>query len=307
MRIANRLMTAGGKEMPAVWASSTPMPVPKCSHAQVTLSDGRVLVIGGRDVNRAATATCYIGTVSGDTISWVSTNSLPNNRISPTAVTLQDGRVLVVGGGNSSDARQSTVYLGTVSGDTISWITSTSYPTTITEMSAIVLPDGRAAFIGGYTSDKQVRFGTVTGNTVAWATGTSIPAGRRFAGLMVTSDGRLMVSGGCTGTTNKLVTLLGTITGNTVSWASNGPAIPLDFFFRASTQAGTTLILADVEYGNIYGWDETAQEPSVYAWRNSASSLPDGRSVMTGGYVDGNETTVVNNTYIGKFIASATP
>jgi len=315
MRIANRLMlrASGVAGFSNKWAATSAMLAAAARHAQVTLADGRVMVIAGRNSANVTDSLCYIGTVADDdSITWVQTTSLLNSRSSPAAVALADGRVLVVGGMNPSGTRQNKCYFGTVNGDATTWVESpNTYPVSLDEANLAQLPDGRVICFGGNTVFTQVRFGTITGNNIAWATGTSLPTGRKLAGVVITEQGLVMISGGCTDTTDKLITIVGTVVGNTVTWRSNGPPIPIDFFFRAyAATPDKTLVLAEVELGSRSGgrgYFKIDQDIPVFSWRNAASALPDGRCVMTGGYSSTNENTPVNNAYIGKFKAPPNP
>jgi N-acetylneuraminic acid mutarotase len=68
------------------------------------LSDGRVLVAGGRIFNSyLAAAEIYDPIVN----SWLSAGSMSTPRNAPTLTTLLDGRVLVAGGANSTDTQAS--------------------------------------------------------------------------------------------------------------------------------------------------------------------------------------------------------
>ena len=131
----------------AYFTNSTVLPAVRYDHAATLLADGRVLVTGGY-TGAAVVDTCYIGTVSGNTISWVTSTVLPAVRYVHAATLLADGRVLVTGGNNGS-AGVDTCYIGTVSGNTISWVTSTVLPAVRYDHAATLLADGRVLVTGG--------------------------------------------------------------------------------------------------------------------------------------------------------------
>ncbi len=85
------------------WSGVASMAGPRSGHAATPLSDGRVLVAGGRDTTSSlATAELYDPAANA----WTSAGALAAARWLPTAASLPDGRVVLAGGrvGNSSFA-----------------------------------------------------------------------------------------------------------------------------------------------------------------------------------------------------------
>src|SRR5207253_803669 len=70
---------------------------PRADHAAVRLADGRVLVVGGLDTERNPLASAEL--FDPATGQWSSAGSLTSGRVRPLAALLNDGRVLVAGGG----------------------------------------------------------------------------------------------------------------------------------------------------------------------------------------------------------------
>ena len=81
------------------WTQTTQLHTPRYQHAQVTLNDGRVLIIGGRtrkpSERPVSTSRCEL--ISADLLSCGPTADLPAAMRSPTAHLLADGRVVAVG------------------------------------------------------------------------------------------------------------------------------------------------------------------------------------------------------------------
>jgi len=91
---------------------AAPMNIKRWSHAQVTLNNGKVLVVGGRDAVSGTTPGARVLSSAElydpATNTWTFTGSISVARRSPTITLLNDGRVLVAGGG---DRASSTVTL----------------------------------------------------------------------------------------------------------------------------------------------------------------------------------------------------
>ena len=96
----------------ALFGVGTPLIGPKSQHAASILSDGRILVIGGHD-GIVARAETYFGTITGNTITWVSGTSLPAIKYRHAASILSDGRILVTGGYDGVYVKAET-YFGTI-------------------------------------------------------------------------------------------------------------------------------------------------------------------------------------------------
>lgn len=129
--------------------------------ASAVLQDGRIFVCAGMDgVNSLPTDRVCIGTFSSGSASWVVSTPLPVSMYYPAAVTLQDGRIAVFDGGSTS------VYFGTVSGNSVSWVTdSNPLPCSPYEPTATVLPDGRVLLV---RDSAEMWLGTVSANTFSW-------------------------------------------------------------------------------------------------------------------------------------------
>ncbi|HET8843752.1 MAG TPA: kelch repeat-containing protein, partial [Ktedonobacteraceae bacterium] len=78
------------------WTQISSMHIARTQYAATRLANGRVLVVGGYDVNGNPTATAEL--YDPATGSWTLTGSLPAALIDHTATLLADGRVLVAGG-----------------------------------------------------------------------------------------------------------------------------------------------------------------------------------------------------------------
>lgn len=83
-------------------ATSNPMTVARTSHTLTPLQDGTILIIGGRSTNQAGTPLASAEIYDPEFDTFTATGSLVVPRRSHRAILLDDGRVLVTGGGNNA-------------------------------------------------------------------------------------------------------------------------------------------------------------------------------------------------------------
>jgi len=260
-----------------------------------TLSDGRILIAGGWTGNGVnfAVDTTYIGTITGSSIAWVQSTSMPMAIGDHTLNTLSDGRVIVIGGFNTGGSVLVNTYIGTVSGDTISWVSSTNYPIGVSAHQTVVLGDGRIMVTGGMTSGPftQVYFGTVSGNTISWASGTDMTRARGNHYMVLLSDGRVFVMGGWANSaySTQYYGEFGVIAGNSVTWsnATDFPAATA-ICFGAELPNGSILVgngwgngfVVAGRVGNISGnsitWNAFSYSYFVFAELNELTIYPIG-------------------------------
>ncbi len=173
-----RLLVAGGETRQAAhasaeiydpasdsWEAVADMAGPRSGHAATLLADGRVLVVGGSDLGASealgpeTTAEIY----DPDRGTWTRVATGLRPRRGHEAVTLADGRVLVVGGEDlvGLPIEVMEVY-DPATGD---WEVAGSLPAGRSLLVALALPDGPVLIVGGGTAfgfaefpDRVLRF-----------------------------------------------------------------------------------------------------------------------------------------------------
>jgi len=185
------------------WAAGTALVSMTYQHATALLPDGRVLIVGNMGDGGSAT---LFGTISGNTITWAAGTSMPVAVRSTTLTVLGDGRVLTVCGYNPSPANtySSATYFGTVSGNTITWVSGTAFPKVLALHTTTLVGTNKILVLGGTdgtTQNVTPYFGAISTNTITWTALSDLHRGgiqAHCASLL--PDGRLLVVGGFVGT-----------------------------------------------------------------------------------------------------------
>lgn len=168
------------------------------------LGDGRILIVGGQDgVNYASdsTSACYLLDTNTDQLT--SAASLPQPRMMHSAIGLDNGKVLVVGGvgpdGIGSAYQVRSCYLYTPASNTPgSWSVASSLNTPSHLHDVVRLNDGRIMKVCGGSSSG---FGSVACEVYDQTTGVWTPVanagvGRADAATVVLKNGNVLVAGG---------------------------------------------------------------------------------------------------------------
>lgn len=238
------------------WTATGGMVTTRQQHAATVLSNGRVLVTGGKNDTSAALASAEVFVPSTGT--WSATSGpLAAARKQHTAVLLQSGKVLVSGGVGATGQPLASCELYDPTTKTFSATGSMHFPRYL--HTATVLATGQVVVVGGFTtgggifnSVERYEPGTGTWTTLGSAfnvradhTATLLPAGTQNAGSI------LLTYGGSGGLGQQI---------NTVE------------LYNPTTQVGTVV-------GGIGA-----------RWHHAAVLLGDGRVLIVGGSTTGGAT-----------------
>jgi len=133
------------------WSPTGNLATARNNHTATSLPDGRVLVAAGGGISSGNNLVASAEVYDPSSQSWSPTGSLVTARINHTATRLQDGKVLVAGGSDSSAfgsarAEQYDPASGT-------WMTTGSLITGRRDQTATLLPDGNVLVAGGRNND----------------------------------------------------------------------------------------------------------------------------------------------------------
>ncbi|MCY1018159.1 Ig-like domain-containing protein [Pyxidicoccus sp. MSG2] len=180
------------------WTATGSMNAARTMHCAVLLDDGRVLVMGGNSngTTNLASAELY----NPATGTWTLTGSLYQRRRYHAAVKLNNGKVLVVGGlYNVNDTYLASAELYDPATGTWTFL-SPGLSATRMGASAILLPDGRVAVLGGQaysgTTDVSTQVELFNPATNTFSSGGSLNQRRYEAGFVGLPDGRILGAGG---------------------------------------------------------------------------------------------------------------
>lgn len=177
------------------------MAIARTGHTATTLTDGRVLIVGGRGAypNDGLTSAELYDPTTGQ---FTETGSMTAARQDHTAVLLTDGRVLIIGGGVGVVA---TAVVEIYDPATGKFAPAGTLPAPLWGVSATLLADGRVLIAGGVpiADDSEALTAEAVANAYLYdpATGTFSPTGsmtvarERHTATLLT-DGRVLITGG---------------------------------------------------------------------------------------------------------------
>lgn len=181
------------------WARTAPLPAPRAFHTATVLDDGRVLVVGGGELDAlTANATMYDAT----TESWLPASRPANARTAHTATRMPSGRILVAGGntGNGSAVADVEVYIP----ETNRWTSipamrqrRESHTATLLDDQRLLIVGGREEGSAGNVLDRTELFDHRTGR---WSPGPPLRTGGRADHLAILmTNGQVVIAGGSAG------------------------------------------------------------------------------------------------------------
>lgn len=188
------------------YATNVPSATYVGGHGFCVLDATHIFCSGGTDAGYTiGTAQCWVGTLSGTTITWASAGYLPETRCNHTATKLADGRILINGGyafGNTTQ-RPNSDFLTLTSYSLSGTVIANSHPEQYIAKLPVLLGDGRVLWANGQNGVGGVGFSllTVSGNTYS-KLDVFLPysfgaySGIYNGGLVKQSNGRILYGGG---------------------------------------------------------------------------------------------------------------
>lgn len=307
--VASEARAAG----PGMFEHAGVMTEARIGHTGTLLADGRVLLAGGANAPQADSR--YLATTETwdpATATFSASGGLSEGRGGHTATLLDDGRVLVVGGGTGvlNEARFSAT--------AETWDPATGTASAAGSMAesrslhtATRLEDGRVLVVGGFADRGAIRstaevWDPVTGTFSA--TG-SLGTGRYAHTATLLPDGRVLIAGGVSGGDGSFTLLATTETWDPATGSFSPGREMLEAHANHAAVGlsdGTVLVVgglrtqtepAGAERTDLFtgAWTATGAplRPRVL---HTASLLPDGRVLVIGG-TDGGSPLVANEVW----------
>ena len=186
--------------VPASWTATGDLVEARINHTATQLLDGRVLVAGGVGeqisefgANILASAELY----DPDTGQWSATGAMADVRVGHAAVLLPDGKVLVVGGGSSSDGDGGPLSSAELYDPaTGTWTATGSTAAAGPGRTATLLGDGTVLVVGGGVDLQPILFAELYDPaTGQWTKTGDMVAYRSNHTATLLLDGRVLVAG----------------------------------------------------------------------------------------------------------------
>jgi hypothetical protein len=243
-------------------------------------------------------------------VSFSQVGNMGTARDAPGAAPLPDGKVLVAGGYNATDAALNTAEIFDPATNTFSSVgvamLSERYAPAVAK-----LPDGRVLIAGGSNDSVDVTSAEVFNpSTGSFSPVGSMGVARELAGAAPLGDGSVLVAAGYSNGTTLNSTEIFNPQTNTFS---PGPALPYSTYGDAvvAISGGRVLIAGGYDNGSgtyfdtAVGFDPSTSTFSAVGslpspnYGPAAASLPQGRALIAGGYdPNGNPTHILTSATI---------
>ena len=175
--------------------------VPRTGHTATALSDGRILITGGRDADEHLVAASEIFDPETQTTS--ASASLHTARVDHSATVLADGRVVVIGGTGASGALLSAEIFDPAHPENGFQTVGSSMSTARTRHTATLLKDGHVLIAGGDAQGSAELFDPATGTFMPTIWPLTIARSGHTATLF--TDDSVLLAGGNTATMETFV------------------------------------------------------------------------------------------------------
>ncbi|CAF1140521.1 unnamed protein product [Adineta ricciae] len=172
------------------WTRTGNMSVARYVHAAAILSDGKILVTGGRNGNSYLNSAELYDPSTGN---WTITANMNVARGYHTASTLSNGKVLVTGGDGGPSLNSAELY----DPSTGNWTITGNMNVARQHHTASILSDGKILVTGGRDGGPSLNsaelYDPSTGN---WTITANMNVARQHHTASILSDGKILVTGG---------------------------------------------------------------------------------------------------------------
>jgi N-acetylneuraminic acid mutarotase len=282
------------------WSSAASLTAARDNHTATLLTNGKVLVVGGQNVNGVlSSAELY----DPATNSWSSAASLTAARDNHTATLLTNGKVLVVGGQNSSGDLSSTELYDPT---TNSWSSAGNLATPRSDATATLLPNGKVLVAGGFEFFIRLASAELYDPvTNSWSSAGAMATARYSASAVLLGSGKVLVAGG-SGSSGVLPSaeLYDAVTN---SWSSAGNLATGCYDFTTTLlgngnvlaaggldKSSTTLSSAELYDPSLNSWSSAGNMAAARS-SHTATLLAGGKVLVTGGSANSASLSVLSS------------
>ena len=269
---------------------------PRTNHTSTTLSDGRILVVGGSYTDILASAEIYNPTTN----SWSSAGSLFEARRLHNAVLLANGKVLIVGGQSDSTLALATAEIYDPA--TNSWAAAGSMTDGRISNSITLLSNGKVLVTGGFGNNwSQLSSAELYDpDTNTWSAVASLPVTRHNHTASLLNDGRVLVVGGATTTNGEIFSSTVIYDPEADTWSTGGS-------LANGRTSHSAVVLQNGKVLVVGGYNSSTElyNPATNSW-SSAGSLSSMRLINTLTLLGNGKVLVTGGTDASKNVLSTT-
>jgi N-acetylneuraminic acid mutarotase len=258
----------------AEWTTAAPLLRTRDHHAAVLLQSGKVLVTGGGFIVGSGSSISITYLASSElydpvTNSWSSAGTLALARYDPSAVLLQSGKVLVVGGtGPTGTSNTAELY----DPATNSWSSAGTLAGVYTQNTATLLTSGKVLVTGGLGTAELY-----DPATNSWSSASPMSVGRLRPAATLLSSGKVLVAGGYTSGPVYLNSVE-VYDPTTNSWATVRPMGTVRYNHTATLlSSGKVLVVGGYNPTSFHLASAELYDPATNSW-SSAGAMSGGRS-----------------------------
>jgi N-acetylneuraminic acid mutarotase len=297
------------------WTTKASMASARIAPTATLLQNGKVLVTGGYSLSPTTYyATAELYNPANNT--WSSAGSMQVLGVGPgrarhTATLLDNGKVLVVGGTTNGTASTQTAYLYD---PLLNLWTATTLPPMAGRFnhSATLLSNGKVLIAGGSSGAASLNSAELfnpLSNTFA-ATPTNMPAVRQQHTDTRLATGKVLLAGGASGNSSIATTAIYDPTANT--WTAGASMASARKGHEAALLSDGTVVAFGGVDGTTYPMTEETYNPTSNTWSvvgngyndahafHTATTLQNGRVLMTGGYTSGGSSVGSSEVFINQ-------
>ncbi len=288
------------------WTATGHLHEARENHAAILLTDGRVLVAGGRVNNALALKTSEIYNPATGT--WLEAGPMLTVRKSPKFALLPDGQVLVAGGNGHEQSAPRLKYCERFNPDTGKWtdtgdliIGRRTYEMTSLDDGRVLLDGGNLSVAGGSQRKDTETYNPATGT---WTKVGDLNPGRDQHEQVRLPDGRVLAAGGFVGpgSAQTVTRICDLFDPTTNVWTQTRALVVPRAFFTANLlpdgnvfavggspdyYTGQQALSSTEEYDPIAGrWHLLATTLEHARFAHTATTLLDGSILVAGGFAN---------------------
>lgn len=288
-----------------VWSTTGQMAQARAEHQMVRLSNGRVLITGGRSTHSSSPTSLFTSELFDfRTRTWSMASSLSTGRHAHSATVLSNGTVLVAGGVAGSTTLSSAQVYSPSNGI---WTTVGSLATARAGHKAVRLNDGRVLVVGG-SSNSGVGVSAAelySASSSGWSTAGTGPGCSSHTATMLTNGNVLVICGETNGASMLTASIYSPQSGGAGSWSTPTTGLTSRYSRVVLRLQDGRVLVGGGRSGTLFYSTSRIASASGMTWDVGTSlpfalsdpmiaALDDGRHLVVGGRVGASSTSALS-------------